>query len=76
MIRKGNSASKLSSCIQREQSKIILALATNNSVMEIFEKTLTGGFGCVNTQLSFDTEHLMPNLTKSDYKRMKIDKSF
>ena len=29
--------------------------------MEIFEKTLTGGFSCVNTCLSFDSELLMPN---------------
>ena len=43
--RKCNSASKLSGCIQREQSKVILALPTNNSIME----TLTGGFNCVNT---------------------------
>ena len=54
--RKCNSASKLSGCIQREQSKVILALPMNNSVMEVFEKTLTGGFNCVNTRLSFDTE--------------------
>ena len=44
--------------------------------MEIFKKTLTGGLSCVNTRLSFDTELLMPNLTESDYKKMKIDKSF
>ena len=74
--RKCNSASKLSGCIQREQSKIILALPTNNSFMEIFEKTLTGGFSCVNTPLSFDTELLMPNLTETDYKMMKIEESF
>ena len=74
--RKGNSASKLSSCIQREQSKVILALPTNNSVMEIFLKTLTGGFSCVSTRLSFDTELLMPNLTETDYKKMKIGKNF
>ena len=54
--RKCNSASKLSGCIQREQSKVILALPMNNSVMKVFEKTLTGGFNCVNTRLSFDTE--------------------
>ena len=54
--RKCNSASKLSSCIQREQSKMILALPTNNSVMEVFEKNLIEGFSCVNTHLSFDTE--------------------
>ena len=52
--RKCNSASKLSGCIQREKSKVILILPTNNSVMEVFEKTLTGGFSCVNTRLSFD----------------------
>ena len=39
--RKCNSASKLSGCIQREQPKVILALPTNNSIMETFEKTLT-----------------------------------
>ena len=70
-----NSASKLSSCIKREQSKILLALPTNNSIMEIFEEILTGGFSCVNTRLSFDTELLMPSLTESDYKKMSIDQS-
>ena len=35
-----NSASKLSGCIQREQSKCILALPVDNTQMEIFEKTL------------------------------------
>ena len=44
--------------------------------MEIFERTLKGGFSCVNTRSSFDTDILMPNLTESDYKKMKIDKSF
>ena len=53
--RKGNLASKLRGCIQREQSKITLALLTNNSVMEISEKTLTGDLSCVNAWLSFDT---------------------
>ena len=57
--RKCNSPSKLSGCIQREQSKIVLALPTNNSIVEIFEKTLTGGFSCVNASLFFDTELLM-----------------
>ena len=56
-----NSASKLSSCIQKEQTKSILALPVNNTQVEDFEKTLCGGFVCVNTRLSFDTEILMPN---------------
>ena len=44
--------------------------------MEIFEKTLPGGFSCVITRLSFNTELLMPNLTESGYKKMSIDQSF
>ena len=47
--RRCNSANKLSSCIQREQSKKNLGLSTNNSIMETFGKTLTGGFSCVNS---------------------------
>ena len=74
--RKCHSASKLSSCIQREQSKVILALPTNNSIMKIFKKPLTGGFSCVNTCLFFDTELLMPNLAQTDYKKIKIYESF
>ena len=74
-IIKCNSASKLNGCIQREQSKIILALPTNNSIMEV-EKTLASGFSCVNTRLSFDTEILMPNSAEVDYRKMNIDESF
>ena len=44
--------------------------------MEIFEKTLSGGFSSVNTRLSFDTELLMPNLTQNDYQKMNNDESF
>ena len=61
-----NSASKLSGCIQREKSKCILALPTGNIQMEIFEKTVCGGYSSVNNRLSFDTELLMPNVTKND----------
>ena len=70
------SASKLSGCIQREQSKVILALLTNNNQMEVFEKTVAGRFSCVSNRLSFDTEILMPNLSKKDYNAMTIDQSF
>ena len=74
--RKINSASKLSGCIQREQSKCILALPTNNCHVEIFEKTLSGGFSCVNTRLLFDAELLMPNLIQKDFNKINIDQSF
>ena len=74
--RKTNWASKLSCCIQREQSKCILALPTNNCHVQIFYKTLSGDFSCVNTRLSFDTELLMPNLIEKDFNIMNIDQSF
>ena len=74
--RKISSASKLSRCIQREQSECVLALPTNNCHVEIFEKTLSGGFSCVNTRLSFDTELLMPNLIEKDFNKRNIDQSF
>ena len=67
--RKCHSAGKLSGCVQRKRLKVILALPTNISIMKIFEKTLIGG-------LSFNTEFVMPNLTKIDYKKMNIDGSF
>ena len=71
-----NSASKLSGCIQREQSKCILALPINANQMEVFEKTVCGGFSAVNNRLAFDTEILMPNLKTSDFNKMSIDESF
>ena len=74
--RKINLGSKFSKCIQKKQSKVILALPTNNSILEIFERTITGGFSCANTRLSFDTKILMPNLKKRDYDNLSIDKSF
>ena len=72
-LRKCSSASKLSGCIQREQSKVILAAPRNNSIIETFEKTLIGGFSYINTRLSFNTELLMPDLTNMDYKKMNIN---
>ena len=73
---KVNSASKLSGCIQREQSKIILQFPTDNKQMETFKETLSGGFSCNNTRLSFDSEILMPNFTEKDFQKMNIDQSF
>ena len=58
--RKCNSASALSGCIEREMSKIIIVLPTNAEHVEIFEKTVTGGFSSVNTRLAFDTQILSP----------------
>ena len=58
--RKYNSASALSSCIEREMSKVILALPTTREHVDIFEKTVMGGFSCVNTRLAFDTKIFLP----------------
>ena len=64
--RKCNSASSMSGCIEREMSKIILALPTKYEHVEIFEETVIGGFSCVNTRLAFDSQILLPNLKNKD----------
>ena len=74
--RKCNSASTLSGCIQRDLSKVIIALPTCNDHVEVFEKTLTGGFSSVNTRMAFDTEILLPSLRPADFNKMNIDESF
>ena len=38
-----NSASSMSGCIEREMSKVILALPTKFEHVEIFEETVIGG---------------------------------
>lgn len=43
------SATTLSGCIEREE------------VVEIFQKTLTGGFSCINIRLSFNTDTFFTN---------------
>ena len=62
--RKCNSASTLSGSIEKYLSKTIISLPTNNGHVELFEKTLTGGFNCVNTHLSL--------ILRSCYQTLKI----
>ena len=50
--QKFNSASSISGCAHRGQSKCLIALPTEL-------ETLIGGFGCVNTRLAFDTQILL-----------------
>ena len=59
--RKCNSASSLSGSIERDLSKVIIALPITNEIADIFEQTLTSRFSCVNACLVFDTEILPPN---------------
>ena len=75
--RKCNSASSMSGCIEREMSKIILALPTKYDHVEIFEETVIGGFSCVDTRLAFDSQILLPNLTdKIDLENNPMNKDF
>ena len=74
--RKYNSASTLSGCVQRDLSKVIIALPTNTEHAEVFERSLIAGYSCVNTRLGFDTEMLLPNLIQAEYAKMNIDQSF
>ena len=55
--------------------KIILVLPTNNEVVEVFERILMGGFSCVNSRLVFDTEILMPNISRTEFDKMTIDEN-
>ena len=54
--RKCNSASSFSGCVHRNKSKCNIALPTNARDIRLFEKTLIGGYSCVNTRMAFDTE--------------------
>ena len=75
--RQCNSASSMSGCIEREMSKIILALPTKYDHVEIFEETVIGGFSCVNTRLAFDSQILLPNLAdKIDLENNLMNKNF
>ena len=75
--RKCNSASSMSSCIEREMPKIILALPTKYEHVEIFKETVIGGFSCVNTRLAFDSQILLPNLLdKNDLGNNLMNKDF
>ena len=54
--RKCNSASAFSGCVQRLKSKCLIVLPVDAEMIRVFEKTLIGGYSCVNTRLAFDTD--------------------
>ena len=75
--RKCNSASSMSGCIEREMSKIAIALPTKYEHVEIFEQTVIGSFSSVNTRLAFDSHILLPNLNEHiDLKNNPMNKDF
>ena len=60
--RKCNSASALSGYAHRNKSKCNIVLPLNAEVVKVFEKTLIGGYSCINTRLTFDTEIFLKDL--------------
>ena len=62
--RKCNSVSSFSGCVQRLISKCSIALPTNAEIIKVFEKTVMGGYSCVNTRVGFDTDLFLKNTKK------------
>ena len=54
--RKCNSAGSFSSYVHRNKSKCNIVMPTDPEMIQVFEKTLIGGYSCVNTRMAFDTE--------------------
>ena len=52
--RKWNSASSFSGCVHRNKSKCVIVLPTDAEMIRVFEKTLIGGYSCVNTKMTFE----------------------
>ena len=61
--KKCNSASSFSGCVHRDNIKCLIALPTDTEQVKLFERTLIGGFSCVNTRLAFDSQILLPKKT-------------
>ena len=62
--RKCNSASSFSGYVNRNKNKCCIAFPTDAGHVRAFEKTLIGGFSCVNTSLAFDINMLLNNADK------------
>ena len=74
--RKCNSASTLSGCIEREMSRVIVALPTSNEAFYIFGETIRGCFSSVNTRLAFNTEILQPNLINKEKQHEEFQRDY
>ena len=60
--RKCNSASSFSGTVHRNKSKCNIVMPTNAEQIRVFEKTLIGGYICVNTRMAFDSELFLKDL--------------
>ena len=65
--KKCNSASSFSGCVHRLKSKCRIVLPTDAEIVRIFERTVMGGYSCINTRMAFDT-----NLLLKDIKNEKV----
>ena len=65
---KCNYVSSFNGCSQRDKRKCIIALRTSTDHIELFKKTLIGGFSCVYTWLAFDSQILLPHDKKDKLK--------
>ena len=65
--KKCNSASSFLGCVQRLKSKCCIVLPTDAEIVRVFEKTVMGGYSCVNTRMGFDT-----NIFLKDTKNKKV----
>ena len=66
-LKKYNSASSFSGCVHHNKSKCLTTVPTDAEQAKPFEKTLIGGFSCVNTSC-VDTQMLLPKNEKDNYK--------
>ena len=64
--RKCNSASTLSGSIEREMSRVIIALPTSKEILDTFEQTIIRGFSSVSNRLAFGSEIFLPNAIKQN----------
>ena len=64
--KKCNSASSFSGCVQRLQSKCSIALPTDAEIIKLFERTVMGGYICVNSRVGFDTNLFLKNTKKEN----------
>ena len=60
--RKCNSASALLGYAHRNKSKCNIVLPLNAEVVKVFEKTMIGGYSCINTRLAFDADIFLKDL--------------
>ena len=71
--RKWNSASSFSGYVQRNKSKCAIVMSRDAEIIRVFEKTLIGGYSCVNTRMAFDTEIFL-NDSKNEKILFKTEK--